>query len=230
MKVSVIIPTLNEENSIGQTIDQIPKDENMEIMIVDGLSTDRTREIASEKGARVVEEKRKGYGRAYKTGFKKARGSIIVTLDGDTTYPAELIPALVEQLESEGLDFISCDRIQNAEKGAFTPVHAFGNWTLKTTMNLLFGTKLKDSQTGMWVFRKMILKELNITSDGMPMSEEIKIEAFGNPRVKAKEVHVPYRVRLGDKSLDTWKDGFKNEIFLFKKRFHPGSLGPKERF
>ena len=228
--ITVIIPTLNEEESIGRTIDEIPGREDMEIMIVDGLSTDRTREIASEKGARVVEESRKGYGRAYKTGFKEAKGDIIVTMDGDTTYPAEMTLELVDMLERENLDFISCDRIKKADKGAFTGTHALGNWILKVTTNLLFGLHLTDSQTGMWVFRKNILKHLRITSDGMPMSEEIKIEAFRNPKVKAKEVHVPYRVRLGDKALNTWKDGIRNEIFLFKKRFNPRSLGPGEDF
>ncbi|MBN1389644.1 MAG: glycosyltransferase family 2 protein [Candidatus Thermoplasmatota archaeon] len=230
MKVSVIIPTLNEEESIGETLDQIPGSSETEVMIIDGLSTDRTREIASSKGARIIEEKRRGYGRAYKTGFREAKGDVIVTLDGDTTYPAELIPKLVAQMESEGMDLISCDRIRKAEKGAFTTTHALGNWVLKVTMNLLFGTRLNDSQTGMWVFRKRILKDLKITSDGMPMSEEIKIEAFRNPKIKAKEVSVPYKVRKGQKSLNTWKDGFKNEIFLFKKRFTPRSLGPGEDF
>jgi glycosyltransferase involved in cell wall biosynthesis len=230
MKVSVIIPTLNEEESIGETIDHIPRSKEMEIMIVDGLSTDRTREIAVSKGARVIEEKRKGYGRAYKTGFKEARGDIIVTLDGDTTYPAELILELVDQLEKDGLDFLSCDRIKKAEKGAFTTTHTFGNWVLKVTMNILFGMKLNDSQTGMWVFRKDVLKHLTITSDGMPMSEEIKIEVFRNPKIKARETSVPYRVRTGEKALNTWKDGLKNEMFLLKKRFTPKSLGPGEDF
>jgi glycosyltransferase involved in cell wall biosynthesis len=230
MKVSVVIPTLNEEESIGQTIDQIPKMEDMEIMIVDGLSRDRTREIASSKGARIVEEPRKGYGRAYKTGFKEAKGEIIVTMDGDTTYPAELVPELVKTLIEDDLDFISCDRIKKADKGAFNTTHAFGNWVLKVTMNLLFGLKLNDSQTGMWVFRKDILKKLTITSDGMPMSEEIKIEAFGNKDIRAREVSVPYRVRVGEKSLNTWKDGIKNERFLFCKRFNSKSLGPGEEF
>ncbi len=230
MKISVVIPTLNEEESIGETLDQIPRIDDMEIMIVDGLSKDKTREIAISKGARVVEEKRRGYGRAYKTGFKEAKGDIIVTMDGDTTYPAELTLELVEQLESEGLDFMSCDRIKKADKGAFTAVHAFGNWTLKVTMNILFGMKLIDSQTGMWVFKKECLKHLTITSDGMPMSEEIKIEAFRNKNVKAKEISVPYRLRVGDKALNTWKDGIKNEMFLFKKRFSPKSLGPGEVF
>jgi len=230
MKVSVVIPTLNEEESIGETIDQISRTDDMEIMIVDGLSRDRTREIASSRGARVVEEPRKGYGRAYKTGFKEAKGDIIVTMDGDTTYPAELVSELVDQLEGEGLDFISCDRIKKADKGAFNTTHALGNWVLKVTMNILFGMSLIDSQTGMWVFRKDVLKNFNITSDGMPMSEEIKIEAFRNKKVKAKEISVPYRVRQGEKALNTWKDGVKNEIFLFKKRFSPGSLGEPEKF
>jgi glycosyltransferase involved in cell wall biosynthesis len=230
MKISVIIPTLNEEESIGETIDQIPKADDMEIMIVDGLSKDRTREIATSKGARVVEEKRKGYGRAYKTGFREAEGEVIATLDGDTTYPAELILDLVEQLEREDLDFMSCDRIKKAEKGAFTFTHALGNWVLKVTMNILFGMRLNDSQTGMWIFKKDILKHLTITSDGMPMSEEIKIEAFRNKNVKAKEISVPYRVRLGEKALNTWKDGLKNEMFLFRKRFSPKNLGPGEDF
>lgn len=230
MKVSVVIPTLNEEDSIGQTLDRIPRMEDMEVLIVDGLSTDRTREIAKSKGARVVEEKRRGYGRAYKTGFREALGDIIVTMDGDTTYPAELVPELVRTLEEENLDFISCDRIRKAEKGAFTPTHALGNRILKITTNILFGLHLNDSQTGMWCFRKSVLKKITLTSDGMPLSEEIKIEAFRHPEIKAREVSVPYRVRVGEKALNTWKDGLRNEMFLFRKRFRPSKLGPGESF
>lgn len=223
MKVSILIPTLNEEKSIGETIDQIPRDfADIEIVIIDGLSKDRTVKIAKKKGARVIMEKRKGYGRAYKTGFAKAKGDIIVTLDGDTTYPAEMIPDLVKQLQEEKLDFISCDRIKMADKGAFTGTHWLGNFILKVTMNILFFMWLTDSQTGMWVFKKKVLKHLNLTSDGMPLSEEIKIEAKRAHRRKAlkfKEVHVPYRLRKGEKALDTWGDGRKNWFFLFKKRF-----------
>jgi hypothetical protein len=230
MKVTVLIPTLNEEESIGLTLDQIPRSPDLEIAIIDGLSRDRTREIALGKGARVIEEKRRGYGRAYKTGFKEAKGDIIVTLDGDTTYPAEKIPELVKLLENEGSDFITCERMTKAEKGAFSMTHRFGNWVLKVTMNVLFGTRLKDSQSGMWVFKRSILPKLSITSDGMAMSEELKIEAFRRKDLRCKEVPIPYRVRVGEKALNTWKDGFRNLIFLFKKRFGPGSLGPPETY
>lgn len=230
VKVSVVIPTLNEERSIGRVLQMLPKGENYEVVIVDGLSTDRTVEIAREMGARVVMEKRRGYGRAYKTGFREARGEIIVTMDGDLTYPAEMVEELVGILEREGLDFITCDRFRRMEKGAMNFTHRLGNFILKVATRLLFRVPLNDSQSGMWVFRREILKKLRLTSDGMPFSEEIKIEAFRHPDVKAKEVSVPYRPREGEVKLNTWRDGWNNLKFLFKKRFSPGSLGEPERF
>lgn len=219
MKVSVIIPTLNEEESIGHVLDKIPRDPKYEweIMIVDGDSKDKTREIAENKGARVIIEKRKGYGRAYKTGFAAATGDIIVTLDGDDTYPAEKIPELVDYLLKNDLDFISCERFSKMQKGAMSATHKFGNWVLTITTRILFGVKIKDSQSGMWVFRKKILKDLNLTSDGMPFSEEIKIEAWR--KFKCEEVPIEYRERKGEVKLNTWRDGLKNLKFLFKKRF-----------
>jgi len=226
MKVTVIIPTLNEAESIGQTIDQIPKDfANIEILIIDGASKDKTVEISENKSARVIIEKRKGYGRAYKTGFAEARGDIICTLDGDTTYPAEEFPKLVKMLIDEDLDFISCDRLTLMDKGAMTTTHKFGNWALKVGTNVLFRTKLKDSQTGMWVFRKKkVLENIKLVSDGMPLSEEIKIECFTNENIKAKEVSVPYRPRIGEIKLNTWGDGKKNMMYLFKKKV--GKVSP----
>ncbi len=219
MKISVIIPTLNEEESIGHVLDKIPRDPKYEweILIVDGNSKDRTREIAKEKGAKVIIEKRKGYGRAYKTGFSKATGDIIVTLDGDDTYPAEDIPKLVEHLLENDLDFISCERFSKMQKGAMTLTHKFGNWVLTITTRLLFGVKIKDSQSGMWVFRREIWDKLNVTSDGMPFSEEIKIEAWR--KFKCQEVPIEYRERKGEVKLNTWNDGLRNLKFLFKKRF-----------
>ena len=224
-KVTVIIPTLNEEESIGQTLDEIPKDfADLEIMIVDGLSKDRTVEIAKKKGARVVMEKRKGYGRAYKTGFQKATGDIIVTLDGDTTYPAYDIPRVVHMLLDNNLDFITCDRLSTLSSEAMTKKHRFGNWVLAKTTNILFWMKIKDSQSGMWVFWRKILKKINLTSDGMPLSQEIKIEVFKNPNIKAIEIPVEYRIRIGDIKLDTWGDGIGNWKALWRKRFRSKTL------
>jgi glycosyltransferase involved in cell wall biosynthesis len=227
--VTVIIPTLNEEQSIGQTLDEIPKDfANLEIMIVDGLSKDHTIEIAKEKGARVVIEKRKGYGRAYKTGFKEAKGDIIATLDGDTTYPAYDIPRVVKMLLDEDLDFITCDRLSTLSKEAMTKGHRFGNWVLAKTTNILFNMHIKDSQSGMWIFKKEILKKINLCSDGMPLSQEIKIEVFKNKEIKAKEIPVEYRIRIGDIKLNTWGDGIGNWKYLWRKRFRKKTLTPEK--
>lgn len=218
--VTVVIPTINEEAGIGQVLDSIPKDAGLriEVLIIDTDSTDRTKEIAIGKGARVINESRRGYGRAYKTGFEYANGDIIATLDADCTYPAEEIPRLVRILRDEKLDFINCDRLSKMEKGAMSSKHKFGNWVLSATMNLLFRTGLKDSQTGMWVFRREILQKLELTSDGMPLSEEIKIEAV-RKGFRVKEVPVVYRPRKGEVKLRSWSDGKKNIGFLFRKRF-----------
>jgi glycosyltransferase involved in cell wall biosynthesis len=220
LRVTVIIPTLNEEEGIGKVIDQVPRPDDMKIefLVIDSDSTDRTKEIAKSKGAIVVNESRRGYGRAYKTGFENAKGDVIATLDADCTYPAEKIPELVRMLDDEGLDFITTDRFAIMEKGAMSGKHRLGNWVLSKTARLLFKARFKDSQSGMWIFRRKILKKLDLTSDGMPLSEEIKIEAWAKG-FRCLEIPIEYRIRVGEVKLSSWKDGWKNFKFLFKKRF-----------
>lgn len=220
MQLSVIIPTMNEEESIGQVIDSVHqalRGWEYEVLVVDTNSKDRTRDIALAKGAVVIEEPRRGYGRAYKTGFERSKGDVIATLDADCTYPAEDIPALHRLLVDQGLDFITTNRFAQLEEGAMTAKHRVGNFALTLVSNLFFGVRIKDSQSGMWVFRRSILDKLVLSDDGMPMSEEIKIEAFR--KVNSKEVPIAYRRRVGEVKLSSWKDGWKNMKFLFKKRF-----------
>ncbi len=222
MKVSVIIPTMNEEESIGEVLDAVKgamenAHRDYEMLIVDTSSQDRTREIAAYKGARVVDEPRRGYGRAYKTGFEHSDGEVIATLDADCTYPAEEIPILVDMLLDENLDFITTNRFADLESGAMTPSHRLGNRILTFTLNMLFWIGIKDSQSGMWVFRKEALNDMTLISNGMPLSEEIKIEAFR--KLKAREVPISYYKRVGEVKLSSWKDGRKNFTFLWKKRF-----------
>ena len=218
--VTVIIPTMNEEEGIGGTIDQIPRPDDMdiEILVVDTDSKDRTKEVARSKGARVINESRRGYGQAYKTGFEKAKGDIIATLDADCTYPAEMIPKLIRTLKKEHLDFITTNRFAKMKKGAMSTKHRFGNWVLNVTARLLFGVKFKDSQSGMWVFKRTILKKVELVSDGMPMSEELKIEAF-KKGFACKEVPIEYRPRVGEVKLSSWGDGWKNFKFLWSKKY-----------
>jgi hypothetical protein len=216
-KVSIIIPTINEEATIGAVIDSIPKGwADIEIIVVDTNSTDRTVEIALSKGAKVINEPKRGYGIAYKTGFVHASGDIIVTLDADLTYPADKIPYLVQMLLKEDLDFITCDRLTNISPSVMSFKHKFGNWFLTKTANMLFGLNLKDSQSGMWIFKKSILKHLRLVAAGMAFSEEIKIEVF-KKGFKAKEIPIQYKLRKGESKLLSWRDGIGNLKFIFKK-------------
>ncbi|MBI0582817.1 MAG: glycosyltransferase family 2 protein [Methanomassiliicoccus sp.] len=228
LRLSVVIPTLNESECIGQVIDDLRSDLDgkgfdYEIVIVDGRSTDNTREIAREKGAVVVEEPRKGYGRAYKTGFENVRGEVIATLDGDCTYPTESIVPLMKMLDDEDLEFITTDRFGHMEPGAMSDMHKIGNLALSFTTRLLFGRHIRDSQSGMWVFRREALAKINVQADGMPFSEEIKIEAFR--KLRSREVMIAYRRRVGEVKLSSWKDGWFNFKFLWEKRF----LSPRDK-
>jgi glycosyltransferase involved in cell wall biosynthesis len=215
--VSVVIPCYNEEEGIRITLADMP-DVVDEVVVVDNNCTDRTAEVASATGARVVCESKPGYGAAYKAGFGAATGDIIVTMDGDATYPRAFIPVLVDVLIDEEFDFISCDRTGHKAEEANSTLRVLGNLALNVVMFGLFFIWLKDSQSGMWVFRRSILPQLNLTSDGMSFSEELKIEAFRNRALKSAELPIYYKERVGESKLDLWRDGFTNLLFLFQKR------------
>lgn len=216
--VSLVIPCYNEEAGIAITLSDVPSVVD-EIVVVDNNSSDRTAEVARSLGAVVVHESKQGYGAAYKRGFRAATGEIIVTMDGDGTYPRSFIPVLLDVLLEEDLDFITTDRTGHKSKGSGTALRVFGNWVLSMALTLLFGRYISDSQSGMWVFKRSILPMLELVSDGMSFSEEIKVEAFINPKIRAQEVPIYYRARVGESKLNVWKDGLRNLLFLLRKRW-----------
>ena len=221
--VSIVIPALNEESSIEKVVRALPSEElqqlgyKTQVIVVDNASEDSTAACAKRAGANVVFEARRGYGRAYKAGFAAAHGDIILTLDADMTYPAQYIPELVRMLD-EGVDFITTDRFTLIDKGIMPFINHAGNFILTLTMNLLFRTKLKDSQSGMWVFRKSLFDKLILRSNGMALSEEIKIEAIAYECCNWREIPIVYSARFGKVKLNRWRDGFLNLAYLFKKR------------
>ena len=226
-KISVILPTINEEKGIGKTIDAINaiyfkrKKWGLELLVVDGCSKDNTQKIAMEKKASIIVEPRRGYGRAYKTGMSQATGAIIVTGDADATYPFDRLHEYVQLLLDENLDFITTDRFADLREGSMSIKHRFGNLTLAFVLRLLFFVKVRDSQSGMWIFKKEALEKiqpLESFHDGMPFSEEIKIEMFTNPHIKAREIPSTLHPREGSVKLESFKDGWKNLKFLFIKR------------
>jgi dolichol-phosphate hexosyltransferase len=196
----------------------------LEVLIVDGDSKDKTREIASSKGAQIILEKRKGYGRAYKTGLAQATGDIIVTGDADATYPFDTIHEYIQLLLDSHLDFITTDRFAGLKHGSMSLKHRFGNLTLAWTLRILFLVNIRDSQSGMWIFKRDSLSKiqsLESFNDGMPFSEEIKIEMFTNKHITTKEIPSTLYPREGQVKLESFKDGIKNLKFLFKKRVTP---------
>jgi dolichol-phosphate hexosyltransferase len=218
LRITTVIPCLNEEEGIRKVLDRIP-DFVDEVIVVDNDSTDSTAAIASSMGARVIHEKIRGYGRAYKSGLKNACGDIVVTLDGDHSYPVDAISYLLEIFLRSGVRFLSASRFPVRNPEAMSPKHRLGNKILSLAMSFLYLRWIQDSQSGMWVFDRRVLDEMTLDSDGMAFSEEIKIEAIRNPRIGFKEVYIDYSSRTGEKKLEPWKDGLTNLLFLLKKRF-----------
>jgi len=222
--ISIVIPARNEKDAIEKTIRAIHKDElermgyEVQILVVDNNSNDGTGELAKKAGAEVVFEPTRGYGKAYKTGFANATGEIIATADADLTYPVEEIPEFVKLLEDEALDFITTNRFAKMDKNAMSWRNKFGNSVLNLTTRLLFRIDLVDSQSGMWVFRRSILNNLALRSNGMPLSEELKLEACHFAKCRWREMPIEYKVRIGKIKLRAWQDGLQNLFYLLRKR------------
>jgi glycosyltransferase involved in cell wall biosynthesis len=197
-----------------------------EVLVVDNASTDRTSEVARDLGARVVYEGRKGYGRAYKTGFAEAQGDVIVTMDGDGTYPPTSIPLLLDVLLAEQLDFMTARRWRSRNDKSKSPLRLLGNAVLSGATMVLFGRFLVDSQSGMWVFRRDALPKFQPEADTMALSQEIKILAFTNRDVRCLEMPMYYGERVGESKLNLWRDGFGNLLQLLVLRL---TLGRRRR-
>lgn len=217
------MPCWNEEHGLPEVYRDLDLKIVDEVIAVDNNSTDCTAQVARQFGARVICEAKQGYGAAYKTGLRAATGDIIVTMDADGTYPRNFIPILLDVMIDEGFDFITCDRTGHKDKPS-NWLRVFGNDVLNFFIWILFWFRVRDSQSGMWVLRRWVLTHLNLTSDGMAFSEEIKLEAMSKKKIiRAKELPIYYKERHGVSKLRIWRDGFYNLFFLFRKRF--GLLG-----
>ncbi len=218
LSVTVVIPCLNEEEGIQSVLNARPEWVD-QVIVVDNGSTDRTAEVAESLGAHVVQESLRGYGSAYKRGFATATTDIICCLDGDHTYPIADLGRLIDVFLHYDVDFLSACRFPILNQEAMSFKHWIGNKILSFVMAILFVFPIEDSQSGMWVFRRSILPKIKLTSNGMPFSEEIKIEVLKHPDLRFKEEHIKYSARQGEIKLQPYRDGIRNIMFLFKKRF-----------
>ena len=227
-KITVIIPCLNEEQGIEKVLQRMPPFVD-EVIVVDNGSTDRTADVARAWGAQVIREEVRGYGRSYKRGFANAQGDLIITLDGDHSYPPDAISYLLEAFLHLEVDFLNASRFPVRDSHAMSMKHHLGNLILSLAMSILYFRWVRDSQSGMWVIRRSILEGMVLEADGMAFSEEIKVEALRNRHIRFAEISIMYTSRLGEIKLNPWRDGFYNLWFLVRKRFAAGRRATNEQ-
>lgn len=222
--ISLVLPCRNEEKALRQLLSSILKSTIFEVVVVDNSSIDKTSVIAHSMGAKILTESRHkngiGYGYALATGIKAVLGDIVVCMDGDGSYPTNVIPEIVSYLTRHGLDFISCNRLPVQQPKKMSSIRMLGVRILNFFIWLLFGYTIKDSLSGMWVFKKSSIKYLSLFEGDWNFSLEIKLNAITNPNIKFAEYHIPYHDReLNASKQKIFKTGLNHLLFLFKKRF-----------
>lgn len=220
VEVSVIIPTLNEAETIGVCIRKIQEvfkrcGIDGEIVVADN-SEDETPQIARSLGAMVVTPDRKGYGYAYIYGFKHAKGKYIVLGDGDDTYDFLEMHRLLEPLLKGEADLVIGSRFKGGiERGAMPWLHRWiGNPVLTWFLNLFFKAGISDAHCGFRAIKRDALEKMRLRSHGMEFASEMIIEAV-RLRLRIVEVLVTYHARRGGRSkLSSFSDGWKHLRFM----------------
>ena len=217
--ISVVIPTLNEEDGIGECIERV-KNALAELelpgeVIISDSSSDRTPEIARGMGAIVVEPDEPGYGYAYRYAFGHARGEYIVIGDADTTYDFEEIPKLLEPVRSGEADMCMGSRLKGEiRSGAMPPLHEhIGNPLLTKFLNVFYDAGVSDAHSGFRVLRRDVLDELDLGTSGMEFASEMIMEA-GARDLTIAERPIVYHEREGEATLDSFQDGWRHVRFM----------------
>lgn len=219
IRISVVLPCLNEEGAVGQVIDDAWKGIEStgllgEVVVVDNGSTDRSSEIAGEHGARVVHERRRGYGSAYLRGLDEARGDYIVMADADGTYPLTDLREFVRRLDA-GDDMVLGSRFRGQiHKGSMPFLHRWvGNPVLTAVLNVFFGVKVSDAHCGLRAVKRSALPVLALDSTGMEFASEMILKA-AKRGLSLGEVPIEYRPRIGESKLSTFRDGWRHLRFM----------------
>ncbi len=217
--VSVIMPCLNEESVVKQCVECTREGLSLlgvpgEIIIVDNGSTDRSSEMAQAAGARVVHERRRGYGSALMAGFAHARGEVCVMGDADGSYDFRQIPDLIRALD-QGYDLVIGSRLDGMiQAGAMPWMHRYiGNPLLTGVLNLFFRLKVRDAHSGFRAIRRATYETLRLRMDGMEFASEMLVAARQRG-LRVTEVPIRYLVRTGSSKLRRWRDGWRHLRFM----------------
>ena len=217
--LSVVMPTLNEEEGITECIERIKTAvEELQLpteIIVSDSSTDRTPDIAREMGATVVRPDEKGYGYAYRFAFEQTRGDYIVMGDADTTYDFEQIPRLLEALREKDGDMVMGSRLDGEIKpGAMPALHQYvGNPALTAFLNAFYDAGVSDSHSGFRIFTREAYERMDLQTDGMEFASEMIMDA-GARDLEIVEVPIVYHEREGEANLESFKDGWRHVRFM----------------
>lgn len=200
---------MNEAPTIGEVI-QKAKDLVDRVIVVDGHSSDETSHVAGKLGVEVLSQEGKGKGMALRTAFSKIDEDIYVTIDGDATYDASEIKALVQPIIIGEADMVVGSRLNSRmEKGAITGFHQFGNHAFNAMINILNGSHISDSQSGFRAIDGRWVKSLGLGTEGFEIETEITIRAL-RKGMRVKEVPITYRRRIGTPSkLSGFGAGFR---------------------
>jgi hypothetical protein len=214
--VSVVLPCLNEEASVGTCVEEaraavLSLGLTCEVIVVDNGSDDASARIATSHGARVITEQRKGYGRALRTGIEAASGPVVVMADADRTYPLERLGELVKPVRDGGVDLMIGERLDEVSPGAMPFLHRYiGTPTLSFLVRRASnGIRVTDSQSGFRAFARDKILDLGLRSDGMEFASEMLIRS-GQRGLRIRSVTTGYRERVGDSKLDTLTDGWRH--------------------
>jgi len=219
--VSVVIPCLNEANSIGICVDKalgafLAAGLRGEVVVADNGSTDGSIEIAEKLGARVVRVEARGYGSALRAGISAARGAFIVMGDADDSYDFSDVPRFVEKWR-QGNDVVMGNRFRGEIKPGAMPWHHkyVGNPALSSLLNLFFSTGIGDSHCGMRGFTKAVYERMDLRSTGMEFASEFVIKAA---QLGAKMAEIPITLwpdkRGRPPHLRSFRDGWRHLRFM----------------
>jgi len=217
--LSVVIPAYNEENGIREIAERVlavgpalrkAGVEQLELLVVDDGSKDRTADVADGiPGVSLIRHpKNKGYGAALKTGFSKASGELIGFLDADGTYPPEYFPQLCESAMN-GSDLVIGSRMAGTDS-KMPVTRRVGNFFFANLLSILGRQKVTDSASGMRVFKREILEQIYPLPDGLNLTPVMSTRAL-HEGIKIVEVPIPYSERVGRSKLSVIRDG---QLFL----------------
>ncbi len=218
--ISVVIPCLNEEASVGQVIELARKGIAKlglaeDIVVVDNGSSDRSAQIAREHGARVVAEPHPGYGSALRAGFRRARYGIIVMGDADLTYDFTAIDDLVRPILDGKADFVIGNRMKSIKPGAMPRLHRYiGNPLLSFALRAMFHSNLvHDAHCGLRAITAEAYRRLQCVTTGMEFASEMVVRAI-RCRLKIMERDIVYHPRAGTSKLHAFRDGWRHLRFM----------------